>query len=75
VGLQLNVACDIEQIELECDSGRLVDSVQASCRRCGNQTQAYGTASVSVRRCLVQMREECPQHENNWYYASDGEDE
>lgn len=68
----MRVSCDIEQVELENDDGRPVDGVQATCIRCEHQTESYGTSSNSVRRCLVMMREECPQDESNFYFAEGG---
>lgn len=39
----------------------------AECTRCNHETESYGIESVSIRRCLVLMREECPRGENNFY--------
>ena len=64
----------IEEVELEGDNG-LVDGVQATCTRCDHVTESFGTSSSSVRRCLALLREECPEGENNYYYADDGSDE
>jgi hypothetical protein len=71
----MKVACSIDLVELENDDGREVEGVQATCSRCGNETQSFGTEPVSVRRCLVLMREECPEGELNFYVAEDGADE
>jgi hypothetical protein len=71
----MRVACGIEEVELENDDGRPIDGVRATCNRCDHETESFGTSSVSVRRCLVLMREECPNGENNWYLAEGGEDE
>jgi hypothetical protein len=71
----MKVHCAIEFVEIENDDGREVESVQATCSLCGHVTESYGTESVSVRRALALMREECPENERNFYIAEDGEDE
>lgn len=68
------VECAVEEIELDGDFGT-VPSVRVTCGRCDHETESYGTGAASVRRCLVLMREECPQCEENFYYADDGSDE
>lgn len=68
------VECTIEQVELEGDRG-IVSGVRATCSRCDHETEAFGTGAASVRRCMATMREECPLHEENFYYADDGSDE
>jgi len=70
------VECVIEHdVLLEADDGRRVVGVTATCTCCDTVTQAFGTSSASVRRCLAQMREECPGGENSFYYADDGSDD
>ena len=69
------VTCDIEFIYLTNDNGIDIDSVEATCSECDHTTQAYGQQAVSVRRCLVLMREECPMGRRNFYIAANGEDE
>ena len=49
----------------------MVDGVEVSCSRCGHSTTAYGTGEGSVKRCLVQLREECPEGENNFYVGDE----
>lgn len=68
------VECEIETVELEGDHG-MVDGVKATCSKCGHTTESFGTSDRSVRRCLVLMREECPEGEENYYFADDGSDE
>ena len=70
------VVCTIDQIDMENDEGRRIDGVQATCGLCGHQTESFGTSSISVRRCLVLLHEECPEHsEDNYYVADGGEDD
>ena len=42
-----------------------------SCR-CGHEADAYGTGSGSVKAALAQLREGCPEGENNFYIAEEG---
>ena len=71
----MKVLCTLSFIELENDEGREVASVQATCSRCGHETESFGTGPVSVRRCLATLREECPEGEANFYVDEDGDDE
>ncbi len=68
----MRVPCDISEVELDGDSG-LVDGVCATCQRCGHETESFGTSDRSIKRCLVLMREECPEGESNFYVAEDDE--
>lgn len=61
------IECETEEVTLENDEGIEVDGVQATCSRCGHETESFGTSERSVKRCLVLMREECPEGENNYY--------
>lgn len=69
------VPCDVEEIELEDDRGRTVESIRVICRRCDEETEAFGRTPASVRRCLAELRENCPMDERNFYEAMNGEDE
>jgi len=44
------------------------EGVEATCSDCGHKTFAYGRSDASRKRCLAQMREECPEWERdpNW---------
>ena len=69
------VECVIEHdVQLENDEGQIVIGVTATCTCCDTMTEAFGTTGASVRRCLAQMREECPEGEHSFYYADDGSD-
>lgn len=68
----MRVQCEIEHIELEGDHAP-IDSVRATCSRCGWETESYGTSDASIKRCLVLMREECPNDESNFYMADEEE--
>jgi hypothetical protein len=68
----VRVLADVEQTEMEGEYGP-VDGMCATCRRCGYQTESFGTSEGSINRCLALMREECPEGENNFYV--DAEDQ
>jgi hypothetical protein len=63
----VKIACSIDFTELETLDGYPIDGVCATCFRCGHETESFGTSDRSIRRCLVLMREECPEGENNYY--------
>lgn len=64
------VECDVEEVEIENDDGRPVPGVRATCSRCGHETESFGTGPDSVTRCLVLLREGCPEGEHNFYAGS-----
>lgn len=66
------VFATISAIELDGDNGEPIDSTCATCKRCGHETESYGTSSASARRCLVLLRKECPNKESN-FYREDGD--
>lgn len=68
------VDCEVEEVYLENDYGNDVDGVRVKCGRCGHEVDSFGTSSASIRRCLVLLREECPEGEAN-YYTADGADD
>jgi hypothetical protein len=62
------VPCTIEYVGLESDFvGLPVPGFIATCSRCCHQTESIGTTGISIRRCLSQMREECPCGGSNQY--------
>jgi hypothetical protein len=65
----VNVPCEVNETELEGDDGRMIDSVEVICSRCGHFTESFGTGPASIRRCLALLREECPNKERNFYEA------
>jgi hypothetical protein len=56
----------IEEVTLEGDYGD-IPGVRAICERCGHTTESFGQHDGSRTRCLVLLREECPNDENNFY--------
>jgi len=71
----VRIYCEVRYIELEDigDDGEeyTIDSVSACCGRCGHETESYGDGIASIKRCLVLLREECPNGENNFYVDED----
>lgn len=74
----MRVECQIAETLLDgdynpdFDTPLAVAGVTATCDRCGHTTESYGTSIRSIRRCLVLMREECPEGESNFYVDEDG---
>lgn len=56
------VECEIEEIT---DQGR--PAIRATCTQCEHNIVSFGTTERSVKRCLVMMRETCPEGEENFY--------
>jgi len=67
----VKVECEVWETEVENDNGYPQEAVTATCSRCGHETTSYGTSDASRRRCLVLMREECPNDERNFYVEED----
>ncbi len=61
------VRCEIDAVEIENDNGYLVDGVCATCPICGHEEESFGTGGKSVLRCLVLLRENCPNNQHNFY--------
>lgn len=55
------------------DSGREIEGVVATCSRCGYTTESFGNSELSVKRCLVLLREGCPKKENNLYVQGEND--
>jgi hypothetical protein len=63
----MRIRCVVGETTITNEEGIEVDSVEAVCRRCGHETESYGTGEDSILRCLALMREECPRNEKNFY--------
>jgi hypothetical protein len=70
---KMKIECEVEEVELKNDHGREVPGVRVTCGECEHSTESFGTGSVSIRRCFVLLREECPNSGDN-YYVTDGDD-
>ena len=62
------VDCEVRGVEVEFN-GRPIDGVEATCTQCGHTEESGGTSNKSVKRCLVMMRRNCPQNEENFYVS------
>lgn len=69
----MNIKCEIEDVTLVNGDGRSVNGTRATCMRCGNSEESYGTKEGSVQRCLMLLRESCPGGARHFYVADDGE--
>jgi hypothetical protein len=69
----MRVRCSMAPVELPGDHG-LISSVELECSRCEHTTASFGTSEKSIKRCLVMMREECPENEQNFYVCEDDDD-
>jgi hypothetical protein len=67
----MKVHCTVDEITLDGDYGE-VPSVCATCSRCDHCEETFGTSEASVARCLVMLRENCPNAEHNFYYDAEG---
>ena len=65
------IECDVEYIDIENDRGGTTSGVKVTCTECGHSTESFGTKSNSVRRCLVLLKEECPENQRNFYTAEE----
>jgi len=63
----MRIETEVEEIEMENDSGRTVDGLQVTCSRCQHAVEVYGTSDASARRGGVMLGEECPNKERNFY--------
>lgn len=63
----MNVRCDVQEVELEGDSGRERPGVRVTCERCEHTVESFGVESGSLRRCAALLREQCPRRERNFY--------
>ena len=60
------VRASVSYVELEGDYGP-VEGVEVTCLRCGHSEACFGTGEQSIKRCAVQLRENCPNSEENFY--------
>ncbi|HEX5135865.1 MAG TPA: hypothetical protein VFY93_02755 [Planctomycetota bacterium] len=63
----MRVRCAISTGTEENDNGIDVECTYAECGECGHTTMSFGTSEASVKRCLVLLREECPEGADNFY--------
>ena len=66
------VTCEVRAAKVNFN-GQLIDGIEVSCTECDHVEECGGTSQRSVKRALAQMRQNCPNHENN-FYVSDTDD-
>lgn len=67
----MNIRCEIDEVMLTNDEGYSVRSTLATCTRCGNEEESFGTSEGSVMRCLILLRESCPGGKRHFYVTDD----
>lgn len=67
------ISCSITTGSEENEYGHEVECTYAECSKCGHETMSFGTSEASELRCLAMLREECPEGEDNFYYADEEE--
>jgi DNA polymerase III epsilon subunit family exonuclease len=63
----MKVLCEVDYCEIENEQGREVPCVKVTCGRCGHQTESFGQHEGSIKRCMILLKEECPNGERNFY--------
>lgn len=63
----MKVECDITKTLIMNEHGREVPGVVVSCTRCSYSTESFGQGDGSVRRCMMLLKEQCPNGERNYY--------
>ena len=66
----MHVDVEVEETELENDSGIMIPGLALTCSRCRHSVEVFGTSDASAKRGAVMLREECPEGENNFYVVS-----
>ena len=65
------VECEVEYVQI----GRSRrDGVRVTCTECGHSEESFGTGAGSVRRCIMLLKENCPEGGGNFYVADEAED-
>lgn len=64
----MRVECTVEEKQLDGERGP-IDGVEVTCGRCGHTEESCGTSDRSIKRCLVLLRENCPEGWANYYFA------
>jgi hypothetical protein len=49
------------------ERGRMQPSVRVTCGRCDHSVTSFGTGPKSISRCLMLLKEQCPEGETNFY--------
>jgi hypothetical protein len=68
----VNIKAEIHDVDLVNAKGDVIESTSATCTRCGNEEDSYGTSAGSIARCLMLLRESCPGGRRHFYEVDDG---
>ena len=60
------VECEVEYVAVPFN-GKEILGVLVTCPLCEHAEEAGGRSEASIKRCLAQMRQNCPEGENNFY--------
>ena len=63
----MKVECTVEEIEVTNERGFAQKSVRVCCGRCDHEVTSLGTGQKSIARCLMLLKEQCPEEESNYY--------
>ena len=63
----MRVEVEVEEVELESDSGREIPGITVTCIKCGESVEVFGQSEASVKRGCVMLKEMCD--ERNFYVA------
>lgn len=66
---KLRIRCEVDTTVID-----RIPSVIVRCTRCAHETESYGRSIRSVRRCLLMLREECPNDEANYYLVEENDE-
>ena len=67
----IKIKCQIDEIELVGYDDKIIASVSATYSKCQHSTESYGASEESIRRCLAQLKKECPLKNTNNFYVAD----
>lgn len=65
------VKCEVERVTVPSEKFGPQPGVLVTCSDCEHSQECMGTSDRSVRRALRQLRETCPEGEENFYVADD----
>lgn len=65
------VECEVEETDLDNGRGGTTPGVKVTCGECGHCEQSFGTERKSVLRCIMLLKENCPEGKSNFYVADD----
>lgn len=71
----MKVECTAQEVMVENLRGNDIPSVRVTCSRCGHTTSSYGIMQSSINRCLLLLRQQCPEGENNFYFVEEQQKE